>query len=353
MKLNLYYNTIRIRYKICCFPRKPSQLFTMKNILIILIFIASFSGCNPQLFDVVVAEPETLKIEVLKPAKINIPKNVKKLLVIDQSNYLEEPIDHVDLGGTKRIHSRAISGMLDALSTTERFEVLVLSNSAEYKALDYTKKNVEWSSIDSICKKFKSDAVIILENARLEGNYRPVPLKYSYGTHIPGEHYFHFTLKTLWLMFDSKNHEALKRPVELIGKNYIAENRQDDIRNNAFKCGEQFAAIISPVWKSYERYFYRIKNIDLLNKAADLALDNKWKEAEAIWIKFINDEREKVARYASFNLALAYEMQGKLEEALKYATYAHEELGFKESKYYQEVLEKRIADQPIIQKQLN
>lgn len=110
-------------------------------------------------------------------------------------------------------------------------------------------------------------------------------------------------------------------------------------RNNA----EKYALRIAPRWVSAPRYIYASGegNLELIQGARKWK-KGKTKQAAELWERALKNENPVVVARASYNLALFYEMQDKLEMALDYAAKAYNLTQKKHFQRYVQLLEKRI-----------
>jgi hypothetical protein len=87
----------------------------------------------------------------------------------------------------------------------------------------------------------------------------------------------------------------------------------------------------------------------------DLAILNvmvgDWKGAGEIWEKFIVSKNRRYVKAATYNLALAYEMQGELDLAFEMAQKSYKQYFNKRALIYMFKLRKRIKYQKLIMKQ--
>lgn len=75
-----------------------------------------------------------------------------------------------------------------------------------------------------------------------------------------------------------------------------------------------------PRWKSEERFFYSGGSVNMRD-AAVYVRENNWEEAYLLWKKTYDSSApaSKKRMYAALNIALYYEMQSNISEAMKYA----------------------------------
>ena len=108
---------------------------------------------------------------------------------------------------------------------------------------------------------------------------------------------------------------------------------------------------IVPYWYPEKRYFYTKGNDDLVIAKLDVMMNN-WESAYQLWDNYKNDTNTKIAQRACFNLALANEMKGNLQEAYNMANYTYGNYNLFIAKIYSKKLKKRLEDQAVIEIQL-
>ena len=83
--------------------------------------------------------------------------------------------------------------------------------------------------------------------------------------------------------------------------------------------GNQAAKRFIPTWKTSERLLFNAYN-PRMQEAAGFAADRQWAKAESIWITELGKKTKPIDKAKiAFNLAIATEMQDKLELALEWA----------------------------------
>jgi hypothetical protein len=78
-----------------------------------------------------------------------------------------------------------------------------------------------------------------------------------------------------------------------------------------------FAKIFVPHWEEVGRMLYLTGNYEM-KMAQKLAMQNNWEAAAEIWTKFVDNKNKKIAGKATYNLALANEINGDIESAFEW-----------------------------------
>jgi len=81
--------------------------------------------------------------------------------------------------------------------------------------------------------------------------------------------------------------------------------------------GLKMAGFISPNWLNQPRYYFLTGKSEIDSAIAYLK-ENKWEEAASIWSKFALIKSKRIRSQIEFNLALAAEMNGNLDQAIEW-----------------------------------
>lgn len=213
----------------------------------------------------------------------------------------------------------------------------------------------QWQTIDSICTAFNANGVVWLRafaadtSTSVSGTadgiswYWIAGLKVS--THsrweiwdVPGRQ---LSMQET-MAFDSvalstagkRKHALLDLTPQYVMRKHVSRS-----------AGLEFAHVVAPQWEPEVRFFYTNGNAVMRN-AGQLALAGNWTNAAVHWQSIANSATTRTAlrAKAAYNLALASEMLGQLEQALEWAQRAHFEFEHHESGDYILLLRQRIMD---------
>jgi len=196
--------------------------------------------------------------------------------------------------------------------------------------------DIDWNTVKEICKTFNTDALLVIERYynKVNSSYKIYPSTKEYYKHVVA-------------YVDSKYSAAVKI-YDPIKKEVI---RQFEVRDtlswsdgalSTKKLFEKFPTIkqcliqsgiqaaedinnyISPVWKKEERNFYVFETEENNNKIEKLVNNNKWNEAYKYWLPFTKSSKKQIKSKADFNMAVASEMLGNIDEAIMWANKSNE-----------------------------
>ena len=115
--------------------------------------------------------------------------------------------------------------------------------------------------------------------------------------------------------------------------------------------GSYYADIIAPHYVVVTREYYEAGSHEL--REATAAVERRdWETATDLWEGALNDSNFRTRGKALFNLALAAERTGSLDDALAYATSAYDLLSNRDSLHYLTVLKKRQRDREALAGQM-
>ena len=119
---------------------------------------------------------------------------------------------------------------------------------------------------------------------------------------------------------------------------------KDAISDLAYQTGQHHAYHIFPIWDNVARIYF-INSMDQKMKDAELlAKKNQWMEAAAVWRKIALSKNKKKAARAAFNMALASEINDKLDLAESWLKRSLALYDSPITRNYLEIIKERIAD---------
>lgn len=336
---------------------------------IILISLSGLflSGCS-----------STLRLNVLQPATVYVHPEIKTIALVNRTkpmskaaNIIEGVLSGEGLFQDKSGVDNALGGLASALHDSPRFKIVMTDLYVTGSGAGAAFPNpLNWQEIENICRQFNADAVCTIET--YDSDTRIVPRRvvtkkktaegkeYDYVEFIADQtvtvqvgfrlydpvdktivDQYHFTEQQNW---SSRGATELQAIGGLINKNAAS----DQVSKNA---GIKYAVRIAPSWIWVTRDFYTRGGHEDMKTAGRLAKVNNWTEARKIWMGLLGTER-KIAGKAAYNIAISYEYDGNLQEAKKWAGRAYSEFGNKRARSYSSILDRRIRDVEILNKQM-
>jgi hypothetical protein len=122
--------------------------------------------------------------------------------------------------------------------------------------------------------------------------------------------------------------------------------------------GANFTKFLTPHWMGVQRIYYRSNHVELV-KTDKLISEGKWLEAAKIWKANVDNPNQKIAAKSMFNMAVACEIEGRLDAALDWAIRSYHVFGSENEVHayhcmdYIKILTQRNLDIKRIERQLN
>lgn len=333
----------------------------------LIYFLYSLAGLT-----VISCSSSSITLNVLVPADINVPSEIKSLAAINRSlpakgekfnNVLEGVITGEGLFIDRDASFRCIDGVARGLVESPRFTISVPPN-LDLKGTGTGQWPIplEWPQVEKICNDNKADALLVLEtfDSNNTRNIKTIDKKRTEnGKEIM---YVEFiarldvAIKAGWRIYEPKNKRIIDQNVYVdhlaFEKSALSEQEATKllpVQRNAtmdagFYAGQQYSRRISPTYMNTGRSYY-IRGNDNFKTAKRKVQTNQWAEAAEIWQKALSDSDNKVKGRAAYNLALAAEVEGKLDLAVEWAKKAYSDYGNKAARSYTNVLYRRLNDQ--------
>jgi hypothetical protein len=329
-----------------------------KYSILLLIAILSASCKTQQLY-----------LNVIEPAPVTIPPYIKVVGVINRSTPTDETkvIDVIDkvlsLEGTKLDKDGAnesIKGLSDELLNNKRFTNVTTLNDIDFRTpkTGLFPTPLTWEIVDKICNETKTDALFSLEmfdtDTRINYSTHTVEIKTILGTIPAIEHQadMETLVKTGWRIYDPASktildeylyNESLQSSGKGINPVLAASaltGRKDAVNNVSNRAGRAYALRLLPIRIRVMRDYY-VKGTNNFKIAKRKAQVGKWDEAGALWEKETNNSSTKIAGRACYNFAIINEINGDLDNALKWAQKSYEDYNNNLALRYVRILENR------------
>ncbi|MCL3780724.1 hypothetical protein EMN47_10060 [Prolixibacteraceae bacterium JC049] len=317
-------------------------------------------------------------IEVMQPAKKSLPSHIKNVTLVARNykydndtiqKYYKKNYRLKKSKSKKNIDSLVVSNTLNgfAQSITKQF---ILDSVYTLPYETFTQRYVDriprlnWNKVEDICDNNNTDALVALETITYL-NHLFIPRSY--------EEYDKTTevvSGSVWTIYDARKRKVINSHSmvdtlywngtdPITKKRYKLPARSIALKDAGWYMGKKYAEQFTPHWKSVWRSIY-IPNHDDFKKAKKLVDKEQWHKAVEIWLQLSKSEKKRIAFFATYNLALAAEMDGDIPKAAKIAIKAQalaRKTGnaslVKETNKLVTTFVKRQADLEKIKKQIN
>ncbi|HEX2935058.1 MAG TPA: DUF6340 family protein [Bacteroidales bacterium] len=321
-----------------------------------------------------------VSVEVLKPAQITIPSQIKSIAIINGStpskrdrarNVMEGLITGEVPFVDKRAAEQCITGVVNRLQGAPRFKSAVLTG-IQIKGTGTRQfpAPLDWNYVDEICRNSNVDAIAVLEvfdsnnmysQSEREAKRKEGDKEIKYTEYIA---HLNVEIEAGWRIYYPEKQQIIDQNIYNDSREWNnASNTpkkaqaglpalESAVSDAGYYAGQQYAVRISPLWIWVTRQYYKKGNTDF-ELATRKAKVNDWKGAAELWQKHINNSDPKIAGYANYNMALACEMEGDLESALDWAQKSYVNYKNNSARYYVNILKQRINDQVRLQEQMD
>ena len=275
---------------------------------------------------------EKFSIEVYKPSELHLAPNVKKIAIISRNlKYVNDTLQNYQVKNRHlfkdkikfNFDSLAIKTCLDSLSdrllAQNQFDsilILPVNTFPKNQVKEIRPANIEWYK--TISNKTGADALILLDMFSCfysQTNDNPNPT-------------VNVVTSNIWSVYGAKEQRIIDRftQVDTLYWDELDENGQyrklrmpdkkSAIALAAEVIGENYSKHILPAWAKVDRTIMQNGNPEF-KKATKLAQNTKWEEAVVIWQNY-SESKNKLKRVtALYNLALASEMNGNIDQAIE------------------------------------
>lgn len=315
-------------------------------------------------------------LQVMRPADIDVPPHINKVALVNRtipSSAVGDIFEGVFTGegvGQDQEAVQALLGSLNqALGRSPRLSSVIHSKSYKTGNSGLTTnfpEPMDWAKIQTICRETTSDAVVAIEvfdsdwvvtNGQTEttdedesGREVKVITYTAEGV---------ATIKAGIRFYDPKTRGIIDQQTfqEVHTWNATGETatdalaalivkRQAVIETGRF-AGDDYSLHIAPQLITVSRVIYGRGKKDVNLKVGARRADvGDWDGAIQAWQRTLStSSHSKAMGRACNNLAVAYEMKGDLEEALKYAQRGWSDFRNQGAKSYAQVLQRRIEDE--------
>ena len=312
-----------------------SKLNTYKLFLFCLIVIAAVS-CKSYYI--------AMTIEVPKPAKEELPTDIQSITLMNRSinnqflNHNEDSLQNYFFRNGYQLSKiildsvsadTTIRALAALLFESGRYDVVVPVERNIYRSLSYEKLPdiISPSQVTQICSNYNTDALMVLErfSTKLMADYSKEQLLANSNNYS-----FYASLDLKYNAFFRIYKPGMEAPIkefELIDT--ISWESADNLQQRLFsklpsikqalinagiKVALDIDSKVSPSWVTEKRGYF------LFNQKNDLGQqlmnENKTEEAKSFWLEKVQSNNKKIRGKAEYNLALAYELDGDVDQAI-------------------------------------
>lgn len=324
-----------------------------------------------------------VSMNAMRPAEITFPSDINTLLLVDRTKFEKNGLNILEglltgelPGSDRSALEEAMSAFQSQLRNTPRFEVkrspeTFFGNSitAAFPA------PMSWNDIEELCKKYDTDAVVAVElfdtdfiitngkrmvekTVERDGEKRKVKVPEFFAEGIGnvkmGFRVYDPAGKSVidqQLFTETHTWEATGNSLKDAAAHLIA--RQEATKFVSNRAAADYAFKIAPMPIRITREFYaKKKRIPELETGTRMADVNDWEGAMQTWKGAIPYASVKDAGKLSYNVAIAYEVLGDMQEAQNWASKSYVEYGNKKARAYRSILASRALQEERVRQQM-
>ncbi|MBN2213876.1 MAG: hypothetical protein JW723_06490 [Bacteroidales bacterium] len=306
------------------------------------------------------------KISVLMPGEIEFPSDVHHVslaLLKNENNMPAGRIDHIDnmeLDPEFNYYQYAreyLYGLQTSLQESPIFERIKISRLDNYDSLGY-EPEFDWREIIRICRHDTTDALILIDDFRLDdslkvsdwlaGYYVEYELKNTMSFHVLNPRMQQITARNSF----SNENSWIGLEISLESALDQMPAGEDMILQSCYETGLKAGRSMAPVWNNDIRRIYYLRGNKLLARGASFARKDMWREAANYWRMAAGSNKDRISAKASFNMALACEIEDKLELAREWIGLSDSIRSTEFSMLYQQIIKTRLEYQKVLDKQM-
>lgn len=302
----------------------------------ILLSILLFSSCQTM---------QELSIDYMLPADISFPLELKRVAIVNNTSTTsdsklmptEEPKKLNEISRATAYHEGNVAtttqSLAEAIAKENYFDEVIICDSA-LRAHDITPREntLSQEEVQSLTEKLDVDFLISLENLQMKTSLviRYIPEWTAFqGTidmkvyptvrvYLPNRKGPMVTINSsdsiFWEEFGSTENYV---------RNHLTNNKKMVEEASEF-AGTVPLKYLLPYWKTGKRYLYTSGSVNMRD-AAIFVREKTWDKAFNLWEQAYRSTKSvKKQMAAAYNIALYYEMQDSIEEAMTWAIKAQE-----------------------------
>jgi hypothetical protein len=322
----------------------------------------------------------TVYVPTLKPAPVHLGSHIQNIAVVDRATPENDTMKVLDVltasipNLNREASQKAVDGLVLNLERSPRYNVV---RTPERLTTPAVRGNwpppMGWNEVESLAKKYNSDAIIVLESFNSEfiltdGATRLPPKTEGGGGEILRRQFYVegiagiklgfriYDLQTKSIadefMFNHNSRVSAEGNALQMVAGGLIDHRQA-VNEASFHSGRIYADRISPQWLRLNREFFtKGRGHRDFKIGVRRATVNDWSGAREAWHRSVDSRRRKTAGRSAYNLALMYEIAGDLDVARDWAQHSYTDFRIRKARDYVYKLDRRIREQRITASQM-
>ncbi len=336
---------------------------TRNYIAIILLFTISVSCVSTKI----------LTIEIPRQSKNELPHSIQSLTLVNRT--VDSTFNNLDTDSLQKIFyiqnfnydtiindiqasDTTLKAVGELLFESGRYDFVIPENRfLEFEKNSFLNEEMPWSEVKELCEIYKTDAVLSLDHFKTrvstdyqkESFYDALKDGFAYASYAEMKIFY----EALFRVYDPVQEKIILREFirdtviweDAAGSTGILFERFTPVKAALSEVGIaialDFSEKISTIWRQEQRKIF-YNGDENLKKATLFIEDNNWETAMALWKETAENSKSKKAKSrAEFNIAVGYELQGDINEAISWALKSYETMYHQTTYDYLEILKRR------------
>lgn len=284
-------------------------------------------------------------IQVMRPAQIDVSKDVKKIVLVNRykptgkrtwMNVLEGLFTGEMIMADRRGADQSLNGLMDGLRDSPRYEFVMSNTEMPGNGLGIFPEPLTKAQIQNLAKQYSADAVLAIEafdsnvavNTEAKTRTEKKDGKEVTVTYFEGRENVSVTVG--WRLYDASSGGVIDQNQVYKTMFFTSQGNTapqavanlvfpaEAVARAGFEGGHVYASRIAPSWEWVHREFYGSGSPGM-KKAKKMARRGDWENAAFVWKSLTTSEKTKVAKRATYNMAVASEMLGNYDLAIEWA----------------------------------
>lgn len=297
-----------------------------------------------------------ISVELANPAKKELPAGIQSLTLVNRAvderfaNFNEDSLQQIFYRNQFRmdtllLDSLAADTLVQALGKllfeSERYDVVIpVDRFLPHERSTFFTPAMDWEEVQSLCDTFHTDAVLSLDffKTSVTTTYKRETLYDTGSENFYSAHFAQMQInyESLFRVYDPKNRQIVMN--ELVKDTLLWEGADYDLRTlfarltkvkgglieSGIDAALEIAEKIAPTWRTDSRPYFS-KGDPVLEEAHLLVQSGDWDSAMTKWEELSKKTNSKALKSkAEFNLAVGSEMQGNIDNAIKWGVKSYE-----------------------------
>lgn len=288
---------------------------------------------------------KTLTIQTQEPAQVTLPKDIKKLLIVDNAVSQPSDIGHIEkrLGKSTSVKATVVTDSLHIIFTEalaqflgeeEFYDEVMLYDKPLRQDGEY------WIEVPLLPEKMQelknetgADAVVSVDKLLVASDWKDSFVQQGYpyamlnGQIAVTMRIYMPTLdgKIPTIQFnDSLYWEGFDISDGMAYAEFVIPHADHALKDLTIYAADKMTYVLTPHWMTQERWYYTLSS-STAREAQSFAEHSKWADAVAKWEALYSTSKKKIdkAKIAS-NIALGYEMLDDIQTAHSWITIAQQ-----------------------------